>query len=341
MSRKWMLLMSVATVGLSALVSGCKSLGIWGPPDADDPMGDVSIDGSTTVYPIVQAMAEDFKAAHPEYSPAVNKSGTGSGFQKFTRSEIDVAAASRPIDATEDAELKQKGIEYIEIPIAYDGVSVVVNPKNNWVSSLTLKELRNAWRSESAVKLWSDIRPSFPGQPITFHGPTDNHGTYEYFTEAVNGKKNDIRSDCQKDQEYNSIIQAVAGDVNSMAYVGFNYYDQNRDKVKIVSVDSGNGPVAPSAETIADGAYAPLSRPLFLYVNKRAYDRKVQVKAFVQFALSQAGETDVKESSYVVLPADLHEAILRHVQAETTGTLFAQAAPGTKLIDLYKKSEGR
>lgn len=336
-----MLLVSVATVGLSALVSGCKALGIWGPPDINDPMGDVSIDGSTTVYPIVQAMAEDFKAAHPDYSPSVNKSGTGSGFQKFTRGEIDIAAASRPIDATEDQELRQKGIAYIEIPIAYDGVSVVVNPNNTWVDHLTLKELRSAWSSTSLVKQWSDIRPSFPSQTVSFHGPTDNHGTYEYFTEAVNGKKNDLRPDCQKDQEYNSIIQAVAGDINSMAYVGFNYFDQNRDKVKIVPIDSGKGPIIPSAETIADGAYAPLSRPLFLYVSKQAYDRKIQVKAFVQFALSEAGDADVKESSYVVLPRDLHEAIVKHVRMESTGTLFRQAAPGSKLVNLYEKSEGK
>ena len=333
--------MGVAAFGLTALITGCKGLGVWGPPDINDPMGDVSIDGSTTVYPIVQAMAEDFKAAHSDYSPSVNKSGTGSGFQKFSRGEIDIAAASRPIDATEDQELKQKGIDYIEIPIAYDGVSVVVNPKNSWVDHLTLKELRNAWSSGSSVKQWSDIRSSFPNQTISFHGPTDNHGTYEYFTEAVNGKKNDLRPDCQKDQEYNSIIQAVAGDIDSMAYVGFNYYDQNRDKVKIVPIDSGAGAIVPSAETIANGVYAPLSRPLFLYVSKRAYDRKVQVRAFVQFALSEAGDADVKESSYVVLPRELHAAIMKHVQLEKTGTLFSHTAPGAKLINLYNRPEGK
>ena len=339
MTKFRMLLICLAVTGLSLFDCGCAAILSGGVVSSDDPNGDVSIDGSTTVYPIVQAMAEDFKAANPDFSPAVNKSGTGSGFQKFGRGEIDVAAASRPIDLKEDKELREKGIDYIEIPIAYDGVSVVVNPRNTWVDKLTLKELRNAWSSESQVKQWSDIRSTFPNRPIVFHGPTDNHGTYEYFTEAVNGKKNDIRAECQKDQEYNSIIQAVAGDEGAIAYVGFNYYDQNRDKVKAVPIDSGNGPVSPSEETIASGIYSPLSRPLFLYVSKKAYDRKIQVKAFVKFALSAVGDADVKESSYVVLPRDLHKEVEKYVGEERTGTLYAAVKPGTKLIELYSKAE--
>jgi len=303
--------------------------------------GSLTIDGSTTVFPVVQAMGEDFHEDNPSYSVTINKSGTGSGLQKFERGEIDIAAASRPIDPKEDADLKAKGIDYIEVPIAYDGISVVVNPENSWVDSLTISELRHAWNLTSGVKLWSDIRPSFPKEKITFHGPTDNHGTYEYFTEAIDGKKGDIREDCQKDQEYNSIIQAIAGDRGAIGYVGFNYYDQNRDKVKIVPIDAGKSPVVPSTETIANGTYAPLSRPLFLYISKVGYDTKPQVKAFVQFALSVKGENDVKESSYVVLPKELRDAIARHLAAETTGTLFSGATPGTKLSDLYTKATGK
>jgi phosphate transport system substrate-binding protein len=343
--------MFAATVCIGGLISGCGSSNT----EAESPQktagsggttkvasgGDLSIDGSTTVFPIVQAMAEDFKGANPDAKPSVNKSGTGSGFQKFTRGEIDIATASRPIEPKEVSDLKAKGIDFIEIPIAYDGVSVVVNPANSFIDKLTTDELKKAWNSASKVKLWSDIRPTFPKEAIAFHGPTDNHGTYEYFTEAINGKKNDIRPDCQKDQEYNSIIQAVAGDKNAIAYVGFNYYDQNRDKVKIVPVDSGKGPITPSAQTIADGTYSPLSRPLFLYVNKKSYDSKPQVKAFIQFAFTDKGDNDIKESSYVILPKDLHDAIVKHVTSEKTGTLFAAVKPGSKLSDLYSEIAGK
>ncbi len=299
--------------------------------------GKLTIDGSTTVYPIAQQMGEDFKTDNPDSDITVNKSGTGSGFQKFVRGEIDIATASRSIQPKEDADLKAKGIDYIEIPIAYDGVSVVVNPKNDWATSLTTDELKKAWSSTSTVKLWSDIRPTFPKEKITFYGPTDNHGTYEYFTEAINKKKNDLRADCQKNQEYNAIVQSVNGDKDGIAYVGFNYYDQNKDKVKVVPVDAGKGAVAPSAATIADGTYTPLSRPLFIYVSKKAYDTKPQVKAFVEFALGEKGNKAVTDSSYVLLPKDLHDLILKHVSDEKTGTLFATVAPGTKLADLYSK----
>jgi len=299
--------------------------------------GKLDIDGSTTVYPIVQQLAEDFKDENTEVDVTVNKSGTGSGFQKFLRQEIDVAAASRGIEPSEDAELKAKGIGYIEIPIAYDGISVVINPANKWVQSLTTDELRLAWSSTSKIKYWSDIRPDFPKQKISFYGPTDNHGTYEYFTEAINKKKGDLREDCQKNQEYNAIVHAVHSDVYGIGYLGFNYYDQNKDKLKVVPIDGGKGAISPSTETIANGTYSPLSRPLFLYVNKLSYDQKPQVRAFVQFALGQKGNQAVKESSYVLLPKDLHHLVVQHVNREKTGTLFANVAPGTRLSDLYPR----
>jgi len=341
MNKKSVLAAGLASIALGMSWVGCNSDKPASTAEATSETGPLVIDGSTTVFPIAQAMAEDFGQDNSSVKLSVNKAGTGSGFQKFVRGEIDVATASRPIEPKEDADLKAKGIDYIEIPIAYDGVSVIVNPQNAWVDKLTTDELKKAWGSTSTVKLWSDIRPSFPKDAIAFHGPTDNHGTYEYFTEAINKKKNDIRPDCQKDQEYNSIIQAVAGDKNAIAYVGFNYYETNKDKVKIVPVDSGKGPMIPSEATIANGTYSPLSRPLFLYVSKKAYDTKPQVKAFIQFALSDKGDKDVKESFYVVLPKDLHDAVVKHVNDEKTGTLFAGVTPGTKLSDLYAKVAGK
>ncbi len=298
----------------------------------------LTIDGSSTVFPIVEAIAEDFAHDHPGSNPTVNKSGTGSGFQKFERGEIDIATASRPIQPEEDAALKSKAIDYIEIPIAYDGVSIIVNPENDWVDSLTTLELKRAWNQQSLVTYWSDIRPNFPHEKIVFHSPTDNHGTYEYFTETINRKRDDLREDCQKDQEPNTIIQAIAGEKYAIGYAGFNYYEQNRDKVRVVPVDAGRGPITPSADTIASGAYAPLSRPLFLYVSKRSYDLKPQVKAFVQFALGGVGDKDVRESSYVGLPKELHDAVVARVLAEQTGTVFAHLAPGARLVDLYSKA---
>ena len=336
---------AAVAVGASLLVGGCGA-GSSAPDSTGSTTsasvggkasGALLVDGSTTVYPIVQQMGEDFGADNSNVKVTINRSGTGSGFQKFVRGDIDIATASRSIEPKEDSDLKAKGIDYIEVPIAYDGVSVVVNPQNNWADKLTTDELKKAWQSNSTVKLWSDIRPSFPKEKINFYGPTDNHGTYEYFTEAINKKKNDIREDCQKNQEYNAIIQAVSGDKDGIAYVGFNYYDENKDKVKIVPVDSGAGPVAPSADTIANGTYTPLSRPLFLYVSKKAYDTKPQVKAFIQFALGDKGNQAVTDSKYVLLPKELHDLILKHVADETTGTLFAKVTPGTKLTDLYAK----
>ena len=328
---------SLRNLGTAAVAVGIVLAGCGG---GNGTGGSLAIDGSTTVFPIAEVLAEDFSKENPSAFSTVNGSGTGSGFQKFQRGEIDIAAASRPIEPKEDAALRAKGIEYIEVPIAYDGISVVVNPENAWIDKLTVAELKKAWNSNSAVQLWSDIRAGFPSEKIAFHGPTDNHGTYEYFTTAIDGKNGDIREDCQKDQEYPPIIQAVAGDRDAIAYVGFNYYDQNRDKVKVVPIDSGRGPMVPTTETISNGTYTPLSRPLFLYVSKKSYDSKPEVKAFIQFALSPKGESDVKESSYVVLPKELHDAVARHVAAEKTGTLFKGFKPGTKLTDLYEKAGG-
>jgi len=300
--------------------------------------GSLVVDGSTTVYPIASAMGEDFGTKNSGTKVVVNKSGTGSGFQKFERGEIDVATASRPIKADEDAALKKAGIDYLEVPIAFDGVSVVVNPQNTWAKNMTMEALKKAWAPGSTVKLWSDIDPAYPKEKINFYGPTDNHGTYEYFTEAVNGKKNDIRADYQPNQEYTAIIQSVSGDKDGIAYVGFNYYDTNKDKVNAVTV---NG-VAPTSDTILTGTYTPLSRPLFLYVSKKALDSKPSVKQFVDFALSDAGLAAVTEAKYVLLPKDAYDTIRKRVAAGTTGSVFETAKPGMKIQDvLAKESAGK
>lgn len=296
---------------------------------AGNASGALVVDGSTTVYPIVSAMGEDYGAKNADVKVTVNKSGTGSGFQKFERGEIDIAAASRPITTDEDSALKAKGIDYIELPIAFDGVSVVVNPANTWAKNLTLDQLTKAWAPDSTVKLWSDIDPSFPKEKINFYGPSDNHGTYEYFTEAVCKKKMQIRKDYQPNQEYTAIIKAVSDDKDGIAYVGYNYYDQNKDKVNALTV---NG-VGPTEATILDGTYSPLSRPLFIYIAKKALD-KPAVKGFVEFALSQEGLAAVTEAKYVQLPADAYEVVRKRATDATPGSVFMTAKPGMKITDV-------
>lgn len=306
------------------------------PADGTAISGALSIDGSTTVYPIASAMGEDFGNKNSGVKVTVNKAGTGSGMQKFERGEIDIATASRPITADEDAKLKAKAMDYIEVPIAFDGVSIVVNPQNTWATDTTIAEMKKAWAPGSPVKMWSDINPAYPKEKINFYGPGSNHGTYEYFTEAVVGKKGSIREDFQPNQDYTPIIQAVAADKDGIAYVGFNYYDTNRDKVKALKV----GGVAPSGETILGGTYTPLSRPLFLYVSKKALIDKPAVKQFVDFALSDAGLAAVTEAKYVLLPKDAYDLIKKRVAAQTPGSIFMDVKPGMKIQDVLAKETG-
>jgi phosphate transport system substrate-binding protein len=296
--------------------------------------GPVLIDGSTTVYPIVLAMGEDFKGENTGVEMTVNKSGTGSGFKKFIAGESDIATASRPIDEKEDQDLKSKGIAYVEVPIAYDGLTIMVNPENTWVKDMTVDQLRKVWAPGSKVTTWADIDPSWPKEKISFYGPSDNHGTYEYFTEAIVGKKGNIRDGYQPNQEYNAIITAVAGDKNAFGYVAFNYFDENRDKVKAVPV----GGVTPSAETIADGSYTPLSRPLFIYVRKDALENKPQVRAFVDYALNQ-GLGAVTEAKYVELPEQVYAAVKDNVKAMKTGSAFMDAKPGMAMLDVLAREK--
>ena len=292
----------------------------------------IAIDGSTTVFPIVSTVAEDFKAENANISPTVSKAGTGSGFKKFIDGELDIVTASRPVKGDELKKLEEKKIEFVEIPVAYDGVSVIVNPGNTWAKNVTKDELKAAWAKGSKVATWNEINPAFPKEKITFYGPTDNHGTYEYFTEAINGKKNEIREAYQPNQEYTAIVTAVAGDKSAMAFVGFNYYLENKDKVSALTV----GGVAPTDETIVNGTYTPLSRPLFIYVKKSSMANE-SVKKFVDFVLGEKGQAAVTENSFVKLPADVLEAVKAHVAAGEVGTKMKDFKPGMKLTDRYGK----
>lgn len=352
---RWKLGLAIGLVGvLGSFLAGCGSgdgssassettgttpsttAGKPGTSGTTTAAGALTLDGSTTVFPIVSLMGEDYGTKNSNVKVTVNKSGTGSGFQKFERGEIDICAASRPIKDDEDQALKAKGIDYVELPIAFDGVSIVVNQQNTWASNVTIDQLKKAWAPGSTVKMWSDIDPSFPKEKINFYGPSDNHGTYEYFTEAVCGKKGAMRADYQPNQEYTAIIQSVAGDKDGIAYVGFNYYDQNKDKVKALTV----GGVGPTSQTILDGTYTPLSRPLFIYVAKKSLD-KPEIKGFVEYALSEEGLAAVTDAKYVQLPKEAYEQVRKRATDGVAGSVFKDAKPGMKIGEVLAKESAK
>ncbi|MDY6981588.1 MAG: PstS family phosphate ABC transporter substrate-binding protein [Pseudomonadota bacterium] len=263
--------------------------------------GVVSLDGSSTVYPISEAVAEEFPAnVAPRVRVTVGVSGTGGGFKKFLAGEIDINDASRPISESEIEAARANGIDYLEIPVAYDGLSVVVNPNNTWVDHLTMAELQTIWQPGSTVDSWNDIRAGWPDRPIRLYGAGTDSGTFDYFTETVNGETGASRPDYTASEDDNVLVTGIEGDENALGYFGYAYYQENQERLKLVPIDGGNGPIAPDPTTINNGTYSPLSRPVFIYVNKASLARP-QVRAFVEFYLEIAPEI-VSEVGYIPLP---------------------------------------
>lgn len=294
--------------------------------------GTVHVDGSSTVFPITEAMAEEFQKAHRGVRVTVGISGTGGGFKKFCVGETDINDASRPIKSKEAAKAAENGIEFIELPVAFDGVSVVVNPKNDFVDFLTIEELRKIWQPGSTVKKWGEVRPGWPNRPITLYGPGTDSGTFDYFTEAVNGKAQACRPDFTASEDDNVLVQGIAGDENALGFFGYAYYVENRARLKVVPIDAGNGPVRPSADTINNGTY-PLSRPLFIYVSRKAAERP-EVSAFVRFYIENA-EALVKQVGYVPLPQKVYQLALERFEKQITGSAFSgRKTVGVSLEDL-------
>lgn len=267
--------------------------------------GTVSLDGSSTVYPISEAIAEEFLAVAPRVRVTVGVSGTGGGFKKFLAEETDINDASRTIKESEIMEAEVKGINYLEIPVAFDGLSVVVNPNNTWVDYITVEELQLIWQPGSMVDSWDDIRPEWPAEPIRLYGPGTDSGTFDYFTEAINGESGASRPDYTASEDDNVLVQGISGDENSLGFFGYAYYVENQDKLKVVPVDGGNGPVGPNATTINDGTYAPLSRPIFIYLNTASLARP-EVKTFVDFYIDNAGAM-ANEVGYIELPEAMYQ----------------------------------
>lgn len=283
-------------------------------PATAGPSGTVMVDGSSTVYPVTEAVAEEFTL---EMGRAVRVmvgiSGTGGGFKRFCTGETDLSNASRAISASERDLCAEHGVEFLELPIAYDGLTVAVNRENEFAACLTVEELKRIWAPGSEVRRWSDVRGSWPGEPIRLYGPGTDSGTFDYFTEAVVGEEKASRADFTASEDDNVLVQGVAGDRYSLGYFGYAYYEQNRERLRPVAVDGGEGCVAPSPETIRSGAYRPLSRPLFLYVSRAALERP-EVGAFLRFYMENA-EALVPEAGYVPLESASYRENLRRLEA--------------------------
>lgn len=285
--------------------------------------GTVKIDGSSTVFPVSKAMAEEFQKLNPGVQVTVGVSGTGGGFKKFCAGETDIADASRPINSSEMELCQKNNIEYIELPIAYDGLSVVVNPQNNSVKCLKVGELKEMWEpaAQGKVNNWNQIRSNLPNQPLQLYGPGNDSGTYDYFTLAIVGEEGKSRSDFTKSEDDKTLVQGVASDPNGLGYFGYAYYLANRDKLKLVAIDSGYGCVQPSARTISDSSYQPLSRPVFIYAKKSAATRP-EVKAFTNFYLAPENAKLVLQVGYVPLPNITLQAANTRFNKGRTGTNF-------------------
>jgi phosphate transport system substrate-binding protein len=338
-SSKQPILWVAAAAAAGLLAAGCKSdeTAVKGAVEGGASLtGKVMVDGSSTVFPVSQAVAEEFMKSAPKVNVTVAESGTGGGFKKFANGEIDITGASRPISEEEIAACKAKGVEFVEVPVAFDGLSVVVNPANTWVDTLTVAELKKIWEPRSSVKTWADVRAGFPAKPIKLFGPGSDSGTFEYFTEAIVGEKKASRQDFQQSEDDNILVQGVAGEEGALGYFGLAYYLENSDKLKLVKVDNGSGGVAPSPETVNDGSYAPLSRPIFVYVAKSALQRP-EVKAFLEYFLSAEGRELVEAVGYVPLPAKAYELAEARVAGMTTGSVFSgRNTAGMKIEDVLQ-----
>jgi phosphate transport system substrate-binding protein len=304
------------------LLSGIAALGVTALPALAQL---VKVDGSSTVFPITEAVAEDFQQAMKgKVKVTVGIAGTGGGFKKFCRGETDISNASRPILKSEMEACKAAGITYYELPVAYDALTVVMNPQNTWIKSLTVAELKKMWEpaAQGKVTKWKQVNPAWPDQPLKLFGPGADSGTFDYFTEAVNGKSKSSRGDFTASEDDNVLVQGVARDVNALGYFGYAYYTENRDKLKAVPIvpAAGKPAVEPSLETVVNGTYQPLARPIFIYVNAKSYER-AEVKQFVEYYMKNA-EALVKEVKYVPLPAKAYSYNLEHVQQNKLGTKF-------------------
>jgi len=300
----------------------------------------VKVDGSSTVFPITEAVAEEFqKAKKQAVKVTVGISGTGGGFKKFCRGETDISDASRPILKSEMADCAKLGIEYIELPVAFDALTVVINPKNTFIKQLTVTEMKKMWEpaAQGKVTKWKQVNAQWPDQPMKLFGPGADSGTFDYFTEAVVGKSKSSRGDFTASEDDNVLVQGVARDVNGLGYFGFAYYVENKDKLKAVPIVNEKGQaVLPSLEAVIAGTYSPLARPVFIYVNTKSLG-KPEVKEFVQYYMTHGAQLS-KEVKYVPLPDSAYRTAWEHVLKGKKGTVFGGiAGVGITIDELLKR----
>ena len=269
--------------------------------------GDIKIDGSSTVYPITEAVAEEFRNVHPDVRVTVGVSGTGGGFKKFYRGETDISNASRPIKEKEAKLCDENNIDYLGLSVAYDGLAVIINPENDWVDYFTVEELNKIWHPDAQdnIKYWSQVREGWPNKELHLFGPGTASGTYDYFAEAICGKKVGTRGDYTASEDDHVLVQGISTDKFGLGFFGLAYYEENKDKLKLVGVDNGSGIVQPTLETVSNGTYAPLSRPIFIYVKNSIKDRK-EVQEFTKFYLENAANL-VQDVGYIPLPSSEYE----------------------------------
>lgn len=322
---KWITIILI--VGLIFLVSCFKQY-----------KGRISIDGSSSVYPITEAVAEEYRNRHGDIRVTVGVSGTGGGFKKFARGEIDISNASRPIKEPEIKACAENNIGFIEIPVAYDGLAVVISPANEFVDFLTVEELKKMWEPAAQEKIisWKQIRATFPDVPLRLYGAGTSSGTYDYFTEAIVGKAKSSRGDYTASEDDNVLVQGVSTDKGALGFFGLAYYVENKTKLKLVGVDAGKGPVYPTDSTVRTGTYAPLSRPEFIYINARSANSAV-IQDFVRFYLENASKL-VKEVGYVPLPDEVYTLSYQRFLQKKTGSMFAnKSTVGADLVKLMKE----
>ena len=305
----------------------------------------IKIDGSSTVYPITEAVAEEFqKIEKGKTRVTVGISGTGGGFKKFCNGETDISNASRPIKPTEVELCKKNSIEYIELPVAYDGIALMINPKNNWVSHMTVKELKKIWEpaAQGKIKKWNQIRTAWPDKEIHLFGAGVDSGTYDYFTEAIVGKEHSSRGDFTSSEDDNVLVQGISTDVLSLGFFGMAYYENNKDKLKLVGIDdendaNGKGPILPTYDNILKGIYQPLSRPIYIYLSKKSAD-KPEIKRFAEFYMKSGADLS-KEVGYIALPDKAYELALKRFEKRITGSVFGGQGSqiGVKIEELLQK----
>jgi len=304
--------------------------------------GVIKIDGSSTVFPISEAVAEEFQRKHRGINVTVGISGTGGGFKKLVAGEVDIVNASRPIKSIELEQAAKNGINFIELPIAYDALSVVINKKNSWVEQLTVKELAVIWAPESRGKIskWSDVRAGFPDKPLQLFGPGTDSGTFDYFTEAVVGKEKASRGDYTSSEDDNVIVTGVSGNEGALGFFGVAYYNSNMDKLKVIPIDdedatNGSGPQFPTKDNVTKGSYRPLSRPLFIYVKKDSLERP-EVREFVAYYLKNV-ELLAQEVGYIALPESTMSLVQSRLDRAVTGTLFNGKVTGVATLEQILK----